>query len=55
VIEYLYTAAVVGVTYGCVDNDKLQAALQAAQCFALDALADDTVKWAKLHGVTIED
>jgi hypothetical protein len=55
VIEYVYTAAVAGVTYGHLDSDKLQAALQAAQYFALDALTDDAVKWAKLHGVAIED
>jgi hypothetical protein len=43
------------VTYGYVDGEKLQAALQAAQYFALDTLTDDAVQWAKLHGITIED
>jgi hypothetical protein len=54
VIEYLYTTAVVGVTYSCLDSDKLQAALQAAQYFALDGLTSAAVKWAALHGVAVE-
>jgi hypothetical protein len=44
VLEYLHAAAVVGVTYGYLDPEKLQAALQAVQYFALDALTDDAVK-----------
>jgi hypothetical protein len=54
VIEYLYTTAVVGVTYSCLDSDKLQAALQAAQYFALDGLTSAALKWAALHGVAVE-
>jgi hypothetical protein len=53
-MEYLYTGAVQGVTVGQLDIDRLQAALQAAEFFHLDALAQDAQHWATLCGVVID-
>jgi hypothetical protein len=47
VIEYLYTGAVVGVTCGILDCDKLQATLQAAQYFNLTMLDKAARSWAQ--------
>jgi hypothetical protein len=52
-MEYVYTSAVRGVTYGIPDTDKLQATLQAARFFSIDQLDKDACKWAKQSGVTI--
>jgi hypothetical protein len=53
-MKYLYTGAVQGVTVGQLDIDKLQSALQAAEFFHLDALAQDAQHWATLCGVVID-
>jgi hypothetical protein len=53
-MEFLYTGAVQGVTVGQLDIDKLQAALQAAEFFHLNALAQDAQHWAALCGVVID-
>jgi hypothetical protein len=54
ITEYLYTGAVVGVTCGIPDCDKLQATLQAAQYFDLRALSLAARSWAQTNGITIE-
>jgi hypothetical protein len=54
IIEFLYTGAVVGVTYGILDCDKLQATLQAAQYFNLPTLDTAARGWAQASGVTVE-
>eukprot|EP00953_Heterococcus_sp_UTEX-ZZ885_P000366 730-Heterococcus_DN1.PRE.2 len=53
IIEYLYTGAVVGVTYGILDCDKLQTTLQAAQYFNLPILDTAARSWAQTSGVTV--
>jgi BTB/POZ domain len=52
-IEYLYTGEVVGVTYGILDCDKVQATLQAAQYFNLMTLDTAAFSWAQTSGVTV--
>jgi hypothetical protein len=54
-MEYVYTSAVRGVTYGILDSDKLQATLQAAQYFNIDKLDNAARIWAHQCGVTIAE
>jgi hypothetical protein len=53
IIEYLYTGAVVGVTYGKLDCDRLQCTLQAAQYFNLPILDTAARSWAQTSGVIV--
>jgi hypothetical protein len=55
IIEYLYTGAVVGVTCGILDCDKLQATLQAAQYFNLTVLHTAARRWAQTSSATVEE
>jgi BTB/POZ domain len=55
IMEYVYTSAVRGVTYGVLDCDKLLATLQAAQYFNIDALDTAARKWAEQFDVTIAE
>jgi hypothetical protein len=42
VMDHLYTGTIEGVTVGCLDINKLHAAVLAAEFFHVDALTQDT-------------